>query len=294
MVRRHYRRLLPGFGLSLGITVFFLTLMVVLPLAALTVTAAGLGWDGFWARVVSPPAVASYRLTVLSSLIAAGLNAVFGFIAAWTLIRYRFPGRRVIDALIDLPFAVPGAVGGIAIAAMVSRNGIVGRFLVPLGIEIAYTAAAVPFALMFAGLPFVVRAVQPVLENLDPSTEEAAGMLGANRGQTFFRVVVPAVLPALGGGVLMSFIRGLGEFGTVIFVSGNIPFRSEVTTQVIFSRIDQYDREGAAAIAVVVLLFTLLVSTVAGAIGPLRTRLLQRSAARRPHHASSTPYATVE
>ena len=294
MVRRADRRLLPGFGLSLGITVFFLTLMVVLPLAALTVTATGLGWEGFWARVVSPPAVASYRLTVLSSLIAAGLNAVFGFIAAWTLIRYRFPGRRIIDAAIDLPFAVPGAVGGIAIAAMVSRNGVVGRFLVPLGIEIAYTATAVPFALMFAGLPFVVRAVQPVLENLDPSTEEAAGMLGANRVQTFFRVVFPAALPALGGGFIMSFIRGLGEFGTVIFVSGNIPFRSEVTTQVIFSRIDQYDREGAAAIALVVLMCTLLVSVVAGAVGPVRTRLLQRSSMRRSRYASSSPYLRAE
>lgn len=271
-------RLIPGFGISLGITVFFLTVMVVLPLSALTLRAAGLGARGFLERVMSPAAMASYRLTIVSSLIAAALNAVFGFITAWTLVRCPFPGRRLIDALIDLPFAVPGSVGGIAIAAMVSKNGILGRFLVPMGIEIAYTAAAVPFALMFAGLPFVVRSVQPVLENLDPSAEEAAGMLGAAPSQTFFRVILPAALPALGSGAFMAFIRGLGEFGTVIFVSGNIPFRSEVTTQVIYSRIDQYDREGAAAIAAAVLLFTLLVSIPAGLIGPLRLRLLRRSA----------------
>ena len=271
-------RLIPGFGISLGITVFFLTVMVVLPLSALTLRAAGLGARGFLDRVMSPAAMASYRLTIFSSLIAAALNAVFGFIAAWALVRCPFPGRRLIDALIDLPFAVPGSVGGIAIAAMVSKNGILGRFLVPMGIEIAYTPAAVPFALMFAGLPFVVRSVQPVLESLDPSAEEAAGMLGAAPLQTFFRVIFPAALPALGSGALMAFIRGLGEFGTVIFVSGNIPFRSEVTTQVIYSRIDQYDREGAAAIAVVVLLFTLLVSILAGSMGPLRLRLMRRSA----------------
>ena len=276
----HRRRLLPGFGISLGITVSFLTLIVVLPLATLTVRAAGLGWIGFWSRVMSPAAVASYRLTVVSSLIAATGNAVFGFITAWVLVRYRFPGRRVLDALVDLPFAVPGSVGGIAIAAMVGRNGVLGRYLVPMGIEIAYTAAAVPFALMFAGLPFVIRAVQPVLENVDQSTEEAAGMLGASKVQTFVRVILPTALPALGSGFLMAFIRGLGEFGTVIFVSGNVPFVSEVTTQVIYSRIDQYDRAGAAAIALVVLLFTILVSAMAGTLGPVRTYVL-RAAAKR-------------
>ena len=274
------RRLIPGFGITLGITVFFLTLMVVLPLSALTLRAAGLGMGGFIEKITSPAAAASYRLTILSSLAAAALNAVFGFIAAWTLVRRRFPGRRLINAIIDLPFAVPGSVGGIAIAAMFSKNGILGRFLVPMGIEIAYTAAAAPFALMFAGLPFVVRSVQPVLENLDPSAEEAAGMLGAAPIQTFRRVILPAALPALGSGALMAFIRGLGEFGTVIFVSGNIPFRSEVTTQVIYSRIDQYDREGAAAIAAAVLLFTLAVSILAGGIGPLRIYLLRRSASQ--------------
>lgn len=281
------RRLLPGFGLSLGITVFFLTMVVVLPLATLAVRAAGLGWAEFWTRIASPAAVASYRLTVVSSLIAAAANAVLGFITAWVLVRGRFPGHRMLDTIVDLPFAVPGSVGGIAIAAMVGPNGVLGRYLVPLGIEIAYTAAAVPFALMFAGLPFVIRAVQPVLESLDRSTEEAAGMLGASPIQTFVRVILPAVQPALGSGFLMAFIRGLGEFGTVIFVSGNIPFESEVTTQVIYSRIDQYDRAGAAAIALVVLLFTVLVSAIAGTVGPLRTYLLRRSAKQGQRYVSN-------
>lgn len=281
------RRLLPGFGLSLGITVFFLTLVVVMPLATLAVRAAGLGWAEFWTRIASPAAVASYRLTVVSSLIAAAANAVLGFITAWVLVRGRFPGHRILDTIVDLPFAVPGSVGGIAIAAMVGPNGVLGRYLVPLGIEIAYTAAAVPFALMFAGLPFVIRAVQPVLESLDRSTEEAAGMLGASPIQTFVRVILPAVQPALGSGFLMAFIRGLGEFGTVIFVSGNIPFESEVTTQVIYSRIDQYDRAGAAAIALVVLLFTVLVSAIAGTVGPLRTYLLRRSAKQGQRYVSN-------
>ena len=210
--------LTPGFRLSLGITLSVLAALVVLPLSALAFRAGGLGWEGFWAAALSEQALASYRLTLASSAAAAVCNGLFGLVTAWTLVRYRPPGRGLLDSLIDLPFAVPGAIGGLALAAMVGPGGLLGQVLLPLGIEIAYTRSAVFFALMYSGLPFVVRSVQPVIESLDPAEEEAAALLGASRGQVFFRIVLPSLLPALASGCLMAFIRGLGEFGTVVFI----------------------------------------------------------------------------
>lgn len=259
----------PGFKLSLGISASFLFLMVLLPLGAMVLSSFGSGWQTFWTTVSSPSALASYRLTILSSAFAALVNGVFGFITAWALVRYRIPGRNFFDSLIDLPFAVPGSVGGIAIAALVSPNGLLGQFLVPAGIEIAYTAYAVPFALVYSGLPFVVRAVQPVIESLDPAEEEASVLLGATSFKTFTRVILPSILPALASGCLLAFIRGLGEFGTVIFVSGNIPFVSEVSTQVIYDKIFQYDRAGAASISLVLVAVTALSMGLAALAAPL-------------------------
>lgn len=276
------RKILPGFGLTFGITIIFLICIVLLPMAALSVSALELSWDDFWAKAASPAALASYELTFFSSLAAALFNGFFGLICAWTLVRSKLPGKRIIDGFIDLPFAVPGSVGGIAIAALVSKNGLLGQFLVPMGIELAYTRAAVTFALIFAGLPYVIRALQPVIENLEPEAEEAATMLGSSRLKTFFRVTLPTIYPALLSGMLLAFIRGLGEFGTVIFVSGNIPFESEVTTQVIFAKIQAYDRAGAAAISLVVLGTTFLLLLAVSFFEPIRKYITRKTLGEAP------------
>ncbi|PKN13624.1 MAG: sulfate ABC transporter permease subunit CysT [Deltaproteobacteria bacterium HGW-Deltaproteobacteria-4] len=245
---------IPGFGLTLGYTVFYLCLIVLLPISALFLKTATLGWGEFWAIVSNPRVVASYRLTFGASLVGALINAFFGFIVAWTLVRYSFPGKKIIDALVDLPFALPTAVSGIALTAIYSSNGWVGRYLEPLGIKAAYTPLGVTIALTFIGLPFVVRTLQPALEELDPATEEAARSLGASRTQTFLRVILPAVFPALLTGFALSFARALGEYGSVVFISGNMPMFTEITPLLIIAKLEQYDYAGATAIATVMLL----------------------------------------
>ena len=245
---------IPGFGLTLGYTVFYLSLIVLLPISALFLKTATLGWGEFWAIVSNPRVVASYRLTFGASLVGALINAFFGFIVAWTLVRYSFPGKKIIDALVDLPFALPTAVSGIALTAIYSSNGWVGRYLEPLGIKAAYTPLGVTIALTFIGLPFVVRTLQPALEELDPATEEAARSLGSSRMQTFLRVILPAVFPALLTGFALSFARALGEYGSVVFISGNMPMFTEITPLLIIAKLEQYDYAGATAIATVMLL----------------------------------------
>jgi sulfate transport system permease protein len=244
---------LPGFGLSLGYTLLYLGLIVLVPLSAAFIKASGLGWGAFWHAVTEPRVVATYRLTFGAALLAAGTNALFGLLVAWVLVRYRFPARRLVDALVDLPFALPTAVAGIALTAVYSRNGWIGRLLEPLGIHVAFTPLGVIVALTFIGLPFVVRTVQPVLQDLDSELEEAAASLGASRWQTFRRVIVPHLAPALITGFALAFARAVGEYGSVIFIAGNVPMVSEITPLLIITKLEQYDYAGAAAIAVVML-----------------------------------------
>jgi len=259
-LRRH--SVLPGFNLALGYTLLYLSLVVLIPLSAAFIKTASLSWPAFWETVTAPRVVASYKLTFGASLIAATINAVFGLIIAWVLVRYTLPGKKVIDALVDLPFALPTAVAGVALTAIYAGNGWIGQFLEPLGIKVAFTPLGVLVALTFIGLPFVVRTVQPVLEDLERETEEAAACLGANRVQTFLRVILPAILPALLTGFALAFARALGEYGSVIFIAGNVPMVSEITPLLIITKLEQYDYVGATAIAVVMLVtsFTLLLA----------------------------------
>lgn len=256
------RRALPGFGLSLGFTLSYLGLLVLLPLSTLFFKSAGLGLDAFWDVVTSPRVVASYRLSFGAALLAATVNLVFGLLVAWALVRYTFPGKKVVDALVDLPFALPTAVAGIALTALYANNGWIGRLFEPFGIKLAYTPAGVVIALIFIGLPFVVRTVQPVLEDLERELEEASASLGASRWQTFRLVIFPSVLPALLTGYALAFARAVGEYGSVVFIAGNMPMVSEITPLLIISRLEQYDYAGAAAIAVVMLLASLLMLLV--------------------------------
>ena len=244
---------IPGFGLTLGYTVFYLSLIVLLPLSALFFKTTVLGWEQFWKIVSDPRVVASYQLTFGASLAGALINAVFGFAVAWTLVRYSFPGKKIIDAMVDLPFALPTAVSGIALTAIYAPSGWLGQYLEPLGIKAAFSPLGVTIALTFIGLPFVVRTLQPALEDLDPAVEEAAASLGANRIQTFVRVILPAVLPALLTGFALAFARALGEYGSVVFISGNMPMRTEITALLIITKLEQFDYPGATAIAVVML-----------------------------------------
>jgi sulfate transport system permease protein len=251
---------LPGFGLSLGFTLLYLALMVLIPLSTVFLKTATLTWGAFWGTVTSPRALAAYRLSLGASFLAASLNVIFGVLVAWVLERYRFPGRRLIDALVDLPFALPTAVAGIALATVYARNGWMGQWLEPLGIKVAYTPLGVVVALTFIGLPFVVRTVQPVLADLDMEVEEAAASLGAGRWQTFRRVIFPELLPAAITGFVLAFARALGEYGSVIFIAGNMPMRSEITPLLIMIELEQFNYAGATSIALVFLLvsFTLL------------------------------------
>jgi sulfate transport system permease protein len=252
------RRVLPGLGLSLGITLVYLSLIVLVPLAAAFLKAAQLSWPAFVEAVTAPRVLASYRLTFGASLAAALLNAAFGLLVAWVLVRYSFPFKRLADALVDLPFALPTAVAGIALTGLFAPNGWLGALLVPLGIKVAFTPLGVFVALTFIGLPFVVRTVQPVLETLPRELEEAAATLGAGRGQTFARVVFPIVLPALLTGFALAFARAIGEYGSVIFIAGNMPMVSEITPLVIITKLEQYDYTGATAVAVVMLVASFL------------------------------------
>lgn len=258
MSLRRKRHAIPGFSLSLGFAVFYLGLIVLIPLSAAFAKTMGMTWDDFVAAVTSPRVLASYRISLLASLAAAFVNTIFGLLVAWVLVRYRFPGRRVVDALVDLPFALPTAVAGIALAAIYSEKGWIGRFLYPLGIHSAYSEIGVFIALTFIGLPFVVRTVQPVLAEIEPEIEEASATLGANRWQTVSRVLLPEIFPALITGFAMAFARALGEFGSVIFISGNMPMRTEITPLLIITKLEQYDYHGATAIAVVSLVASFL------------------------------------
>jgi sulfate/thiosulfate transport system permease protein len=251
--RRRARGVLPGFGLSTGFTVLYLCLVVLVPLSALAFRSSALSWSDAWRMVASPRALASYRLSFGASIAAAAVNVGFGVLVAWVLARYRFPGRSLVDAIVDLPFALPTAVSGIALTAVYARNGAIGRWLAPLGVEAAFSRLGVVVALTFIGLPFVIRTVQPVLEDLDPELEEAAAVLGAGRWQTFRRVILPGVVPAALTGFALAFARGLGEYGSVVFISGNMPLRTEIAPLLIMTRLEQYDYAGAAAIAMVLL-----------------------------------------
>jgi len=247
------RSILPGFGLSLGFTVFYVCLIVLIPLSATFLKASTLTWHQFWHVVLSPRALASYRLSFGASLIGALINLVFGVLVAWVLVRYDFPGKRLFDSVIDLPFALPTAVAGIALTTIYSPNGWVGRPLLALGIHAAYTPLGVAIALTFIGLPFVVRTVQPVLEDLDKELEEAAASLGARRWQTFTRVLFPTIFPAALTGFAMAFARAVGEYGSVIFIAGNMPMRTEITPLLIITKLQEFDYPGATAIAVAML-----------------------------------------
>jgi sulfate transport system permease protein len=255
---RRKASVLPGFGLSLGFTITYLSLIVLLPLAAAFIRTASLTWPAFWSIVTAPRVVASYQLTFGAALAAAVVNAGFGLLVAWVLVRYRFPGRRIADALVDLPFALPTAVAGIALTGLFAANGWFGAWLAPLGIKVAFTPLGVFVALTFIGLPFVVRTVQPVLEELPRELEEAAATLGATRGATFARVVLPIVLPALITGFALAFARAIGEYGSVIFIAGNMPMISEITPLIIITKLEQYDYAGATALAVVMLVMSFL------------------------------------
>ena len=251
--RRAARGVLPGFGLTLGYTMLYLSLLVLIPLSAVFIRSLGLGWGHFYEAVTAPRVVASLRLSFGASLIAASINVIFGLIVAWVLVRYRFPGKKLVDALVDLPFALPTAVAGIALSALYAPNGWIGGPLANAGIKIAYTPYGVMVALVFIGLPFVVRTLQPVLADLHRDSEEAAATLGATRFQTFRRVILPMLAPTLLTGTAMAFARAVGEYGSVIFIAGNLPMVSEITPLLIIIKLQEYDYAGAAAIGVVML-----------------------------------------
>jgi sulfate/thiosulfate transport system permease protein len=244
----------------MGYTLAYLSLIALIPLSSILLKTAGMGWERFWHVVLSPRVVAAYKLTIGASLAAATINSVFGFIAAWTLSRYKFPGKGALDALVDLPFALPTSVAGITLTSIYAQNGLIGRHLVPLGIKVAFTPLGIIVALTFIGLPFVVRTVQPVLQDLEVELEEAAATLGASRLQTFRRVIGPALLPAVITGFALAFARALGEYGSVVFISGNMPMHTEVVPLLIMTKLEEFDYQGATAIALVMLVisFTML------------------------------------
>lgn len=251
--RRARRSVIPGFGLTMGLTIVWLCLIVLIPLSTIFLRAAGLGWDGFVAVGLSARALSAYKLSFGTALLAASVNAVFGLLIAWILARYEFPGKKFVDAAVDLPFALPTAVAGIALVSLYAENGWIGSLLAPLGIRVAYTPLGVVVALIFIGLPFIVRSVQPVLADLGADVEEAAATLGATRWQTFSRVILPAITPALLTGFALAFARGVGEYGSVIFIAGNMPYKSEIAPLLIVTQLEQFDYPGATAIACVML-----------------------------------------
>ena len=250
--------ILPGFHLALCFTLLYLSLIVLIPLSAAFIRTAELSWPDFWSIVTTPRVLASYRLTFGASFAAALVNALFGLLVAWVLVRYHFPGKKFVDALVDLPFALPTAVAGIALTALYAGNGWIGQYLEPLGIKVAFTPLGIFVALTFIGLPFVVRTVQPVLEDVEAELEEAAATLGANRWQTFTRVIFPAIFPALMTGFALAFARAIGEYGSVIFIAGNMPMISEITPLLIITKLEQYDYAGATALSVVMLVISFI------------------------------------
>lgn len=265
---------LPGFGLTFGFSLAWLSLIVLIPLSTLFLKSAGMGWHAFLEVGFSPRAMAAYRLSFGTAAAAALVNAVFGLLVAWVLVRYRFPGKGVVGALVDLPFALPTAVAGIALTALYAPSGWVGQYLDPLGIKVAFTATGITVALIFIGLPFVVRSVEPVLADLGKDVEEASATLGANRFQTFFRVIFPAIMPALFTGAAMAFARGVGEYGSVIFISGNMPGKTEIAPLLIVTQLEQYAYDGATAIAMVMMLISFVVLFALNALQSARRRRL--------------------
>ncbi|AMX20428.1 MULTISPECIES: sulfate ABC transporter permease subunit CysT [Acinetobacter] len=252
-------RVLPGFGLSLGFTLAYVSFIVLIPLAAVFIKSFGIGWDGLWEILTSERILKSLQLSFSSALIAAFINVVFGLLLAWCLVRYNFPGKRLVDALVDLPFALPTAVAGIALTSLYAPTGWLGQYLEPLGIQVAYTPIGITLALVFIGIPFIVRTVQPVLSDIETELEEAASALGANRWQTITKIILPILLPALFTGFALAFARGVGEYGSVIFIAGNQPFKTEIAPLMIISRLEEYDYAGATTIAAVMLVLSFII-----------------------------------
>ena len=266
-------RVLPGFGLSLGFTLAYVSFIVLIPLSAVFIKSFGIGWDGLWEILTSERILKSLQLSFSAALIAATVNVIFGLLLAWCLVRYSFPGKRIVDALVDLPFALPTAVAGIALTSLYAKNGWIGQYLEPLGIHVAYTPLGITLALIFIGLPFVVRTVQPVLSDIETELEEAASALGANRWQTISKVILPILFPALLTGFALAFARGVGEYGSVIFIAGNMPYKTEIAPLMIISRLEEYDYAGATTIAVVMLVLSFAILFL--------INLLQACASRR-------------
>ena len=276
MARRQFN-VLPGFGLTMGFTLFYLSAIVLIPFAALVIRTLELSWVDFWHLATTDRALAAYRLTFGASLIAAVANAIFGTLLAWVLVRYEFPGRRLLDAMVDFPFALPTAVAGLTLANLFAGNGWLGRYLVPLGIKGAFTPLGVVIALTFVGLPFVVRTLQPVLQNLEREVEEAAATLGAGRLRTFVTVIAPSLLPAVLTGLALAFARAIGEYGSIVFISGNLPFKTEIAPYLIVMRLEEYNYTGAIALAVVMLVFSFVLLGVINLIGQWANRFQSSS-----------------
>ena len=271
------KAMLPGFGITMGYTLLYLSVIVLIPLAALFLKAATMDWNDFYNTITSPRVLAAYRLTFGASFIAAMINTIFGALVAWAIVRYRFTGRQLLDAIIDLPFAMPTAVSGIALMAIYGPTGLIGKHLVPIGIKTAISPLGIVIALTFIGLPFVVRTLQPALEELDGEAEQAAASLGASRWQTFWRIIVPSLSPSLLTGFTLAFARALGEYGSVIFIAGNIPMKTEIASLLIISKLDDNDVPGAAAIAVVMLVTTLLILLLVQGIQSWSQRITGRN-----------------
>ncbi len=267
-------RVLPGFGLSLGFTIAYLSLIVLIPLSAVFLKSVGIGWEGLWEILTSERILKSLQLSFGASLLAAFINVIFGVLLAWCLVRYNFFGKRLVDALVDLPFALPTAVAGIALTALYAETGWVGQYLIQAGIKVAYTPIGITLALIFIGIPFVVRTVQPVLSDIETELEEAAATLGANRMQTIFKVILPMLFPAMLTGFALAFARGVGEYGSVIFIAGNLPFKTEIAPLMIISRLEEMDFAGATTIAVVMLILSFAILLF---INMLQTWIYRRS-----------------
>ncbi len=277
MASRRSKHLLPGFGLTLGVSMLYLTIIIALPLFAMLLKVGGMGWEEFWRIVSSNRAQAAYRITFSSALAATVFNGAFGLLLAWVLTRYSFPGKRLLDALVDLPFALPTAVAGLVLVTLFSKTGWYGQFLEPNGIKVNYTQIGIIVAMTFTSIPFVVRTVQPVLEEIQVDLEEAARTLGATRWQTFARVIWPTILPAFMAGCVLSFARSLGEFGAVVFIAGNLPGQTEIVSLLIFIRLDEYNYQGAAALAFVLLLAAFLTLLATNALQAWQVRYADRS-----------------
>lgn len=274
---RKKRNTLPGFGMTMGFTLFYLSLIVLLPISTILLKTMDMSWQQFWDIVLAPRVIASYRVTLMTSLFAALFNAAFGFLVAWTLVRYEFPGKRFIDGLVDLPFALPTAVAGISLTAIYAENGWGGSLLKQIGVKVAFTPLGITLALIFIGFPFVVRTIQPVLQDFQQDVEEAAATLGAYRKATFWRILFPNMLPPLLTGFALAFARGIGEYGSVVFISGNMPMKTEIAPILIMTKLEQYDYSGATAIALVLLVISFSLLLIINSLQAAAQRRLSRT-----------------